>query len=59
MTMDAHAPISPEPQQGHIVVVDGREAVFLYRRNQAAIVRYEGEDDSRVVPFSKISCRES
>lgn len=54
MTSDAHAPSSEPPRQRDIVLVNGREAVFLYRRNAAAIVRYRGEEDSRVVPFSKL-----
>lgn len=44
-----------EPKQYEIVSVKGREAVFLYRRHAAAIVRYAGEDDSRAVPLSKVS----
>jgi hypothetical protein len=57
MTSGAHAPSSGSPRQRDIVLVNGREAVFLYRRGGAAIVRYHGEGDSRAVPFSKLRLR--
>jgi hypothetical protein len=57
VTADADAPTPDDPKQGDIVLVNGREAVFLYRRGDAAIIRYFGEDDSRAVPFSKIRWR--
>ena len=59
MTSDAHAPIPDEPRQGDTVVVNGREALFLYRRGDAAFIRYRGEDDTRVVPYSKLSAAAS
>ena len=58
MTSDAHAPIPDEPKPGDFVVVNGREAVFLYSRGKAAFIRYSGEDDTRVVPFAKLRQRE-
>ena len=54
MTSGAHAPAPDEPKPGELVTVDRREAVFLYRRGRAAIVRFAGQDDARVVPFSKL-----
>lgn len=59
MTSDAHAPIPDQPQHGDIVIVNGREAVFLYRRDNAAFIRYYGEEDTRAVPFSKLHWRHS
>ena len=53
MTSGAHAP-TDEPKPGELVTVDGREALLLYRRGQAAIVRFASQDDARVVPFSKV-----
>lgn len=59
MTSDAHAPMPDEPRQGDFVVVNAREALFLYRRDEAAVIRYDGEHDARVVPLSKVRRRES
>ena len=59
MTSGAHAPTPDEPKPGDHVTVGGREAVFLYRRGAAAVVRFYGEDDARVVPFSKLRRRAS
>jgi len=59
MTSGADAPTPHEPKPGDFVTVDGREAVFLYRRDGAAVVRFYGEDDARVVPFSKLRWRDS
>ena len=49
----ADAP-SPDPRHGDVVAIEGRKAVFLYRRGRAAIVRFDETGDSRVVPFSKL-----
>jgi hypothetical protein len=57
MTSDAGAPAPDAPKQGDTVVVNDRPAVFLYRRGDAAIIRYEDEDDSRAVPFAKLRRR--
>ncbi len=57
MRSGAHAP-TPGPKEGEIVAVNGRAATFLYRRGMAAIVRYFGEHDARVVPFSKLQWRD-
>ncbi len=54
MTSGANAPTPDGPKHGDTVVIDGREATFLYRRGNAAIVRFAEEEESRVVPFSKI-----
>ena len=54
MTSGAHAPTPDGPRHGDFVTVNGRAAVFLYRRGAAAFVRYYGEDDSRAVPLSKV-----
>jgi hypothetical protein len=45
---------SPEPRHGDEVAIDGRRAVFLYRRGLAAVVRFDESADSRVVPFKKL-----
>jgi hypothetical protein len=45
---------SPEPKHGDEVAIDGRRAVFLYRRGPAAVVRFDESADSRVVPFTKL-----
>ena len=42
MTSRANAPTPSEPKPGDAVTVDHREAVFLYRRGRAAIVRFAG-----------------
>jgi hypothetical protein len=52
-THRADAP-TPDPRHGDVVAIDGRRAVFLYRRGRAAVVRFAGGADSRVVPFSKL-----
>lgn len=57
MTSDAGAPTPDEPKSGEIVVVNDRPAVFLYRRGDAAVVRYFDEEDSRAVPFAKLRWR--
>ena len=57
MTSDAHATIHDEPKHGHIVIVNRREAVFLYRRGAAAFIRYSGEDQTRAVPLTKLRWR--
>jgi hypothetical protein len=53
LTKRADAP-SPEPRHGDAVAIDGRRAVFLYRRGLAAVVRFDESGNSRVVPFSKL-----
>ena len=53
MVQRADAP-SPDPKHGDVVAVEGRKAVFLYRRGRAAVVRFDETADSRVVPFSKL-----
>jgi hypothetical protein len=58
MTSGASAPLYDAPKQGNVVLVNGREAVFLYRRGEAAAIRYSGEDDSRIVPYSKLQRRD-
>jgi hypothetical protein len=58
MTSDAHAPTADMPRPGDVVAVSGREAVFLYRHGAAAVIRYAGEEDARVVPFAKLTWRE-
>lgn len=57
MTSDADAPIPDSPKAGDIVVVNERPAIFLYRRGDAAIIRYFEEEDSRAVPFAKLQWR--
>lgn len=57
MTSDADAPTPDEPKPGDMVVVNERPAVFLYRRGDAAIIRYFEEEDSRAVPFAKLQWR--
>jgi hypothetical protein len=57
MTSGARAPSSDLPRQRDIVLLNGREAVFLYQRHGAAIVRYRGEDVSRAVPLAKLRRR--
>ena len=59
MTSGADAPTPREPKAGEIVAIDGREATFLYSRNSAAIVRFHGETDTRVVPLAKLRRRAS
>jgi hypothetical protein len=45
---------TPDPRHGDLVAIDGRKAVFLYRRGRAAIVRFDKGGDSRVVPYAKL-----
>jgi hypothetical protein len=53
VTQRADAP-TPDPKHGDAVAIDGRKAVFLYRRGRAAIVRFADGGDSRVVPYAKL-----
>lgn len=53
MTQRADAPL-PDPKHGDVVAIDGRKAVFLYRRGHAAVVRFDQGGDSRVVPYAKL-----
>jgi hypothetical protein len=46
--------LTSEPKHGDVVAIDGRRAVFLYRRGRAAVVRFDKSGGSRVVPFSKL-----
>jgi hypothetical protein len=54
MTSGATAPTLCQPKHGDVVTVGGREATFLYARGHAAVVRFTGEAESRVVPVSKL-----
>jgi hypothetical protein len=45
-----------EPRPGEVVRVGDREAIFLYRTREAAIVRFRGKKGSCVVPLSKLRC---
>jgi hypothetical protein len=45
---------APEFKPGDAVSVEGRTAFYLYRRGDAAVVRFPGERGSRVVPFAKL-----
>jgi hypothetical protein len=53
VTQRADAPL-PDPKHGDVVAIDGRKAVFLYRRGHAAVVRFDQGGDSRVVPYAKL-----
>ena len=53
MTQRADAPL-PDPKHGDVVAINGRKAVFLYRRGGAAVVRFDEGGDSRVVPYEKL-----
>jgi hypothetical protein len=57
MAMDASAAgnLVPHLRAGDAVVVTGRPAFFLYRRGHAAVIRFRGERESRVVPLAKIT----
>jgi hypothetical protein len=55
--VDALTPEPDRPKPGDLVVVNERPAVFLYRRGDAAIIRYFEEEDSRAVPFAKLKWR--
>lgn len=37
-----------------VVSIGGRRAMFLYRRRSAAIVRFDGQAETRVVPLAKL-----
>ncbi len=52
--MEAKAPRQVEPKAGDVVALGGRQAVFLYRSTDAAIVRFHGEVVTRAVPLSKL-----
>jgi hypothetical protein len=57
MKAGANAPTTDpqgDPRHGDPVAIDGRKAVFLYRRGGAAVVRFQESGDSRVVPFAKL-----
>jgi hypothetical protein len=44
-----------ELRSGQEVWIGGRRAIFLYTQSAgAAIVRFDGERDTRVVPMSKL-----
>jgi single-stranded DNA-binding protein len=45
---------SPALRPGARVSVNGRLAAFLYARRNGAVIRYEGERQSRVVSLSKL-----
>jgi hypothetical protein len=53
VTQRADAPL-PDPKHGDLVAINGRKAVFLYRRGGAAVVRFDEGGDSRVVPYEKL-----
>jgi len=55
LTCGAHAPIpADELTPGDVVLVDGREAVFLYRRGKSATVRFKPGARARVLPLSRL-----
>ena len=45
---------APALRPGARVSVNGRVAAFLYARRNGAIIRYEGERQSRVVSLQKV-----
>jgi len=45
---------APELRPGARVSVNGRLAAFLYARRNGAVIRYEGERQSRVVALHKL-----
>jgi hypothetical protein len=49
LTVDA-----PALRPGALVSVNGRVAAFLYARRNGAIIRYDGERQSRVVSIHKL-----
>lgn len=54
--MDAKA---PDPKPGDVVEVGGRQAVFLYRTADAAVIRFSGEAVTRAVPLSRLTRKAS
>ncbi len=44
----------PELRPGAHVTVNGRLAAFLYRCRNGAVIRYDGERQSRVVSLQKV-----
>jgi hypothetical protein len=53
VTQRTGAPL-PDPKHGDVVAINGRKAVFLYRRGRAAVVRFNEGGDSRVVLYEKL-----
>jgi hypothetical protein len=58
---DGHTPASSGQEveaaalrSGDRILVGGREAVFVYRAQAGAVVRYQGELQTRVVPLRKL-----
>lgn len=45
---------APDLRPGARVSVNGRLAAFLYARRNGAVIRYEGERQSRVVALYKL-----
>ena len=45
---------APGLRPGSRVAVNGRVAAFLYARRNGAVIRYEGERQSRVVSLHKL-----
>jgi hypothetical protein len=45
-------------RNGDRVIVDGREAVFVYLREPGAVIRYHGERETRVVSLRKLRLTE-
>jgi hypothetical protein len=45
---------APDLRPGAYVSVNGRHAAFLYARRNGAVIRYEGERQSRVVSLHKL-----
>ena len=45
---------APDLRPGARVSVNGRLAAFLYARRNGAVIRYEGERQSRVVSLHKL-----
>ena len=48
------AAVAPGIRPGARVYVNGRLAAFLYARRNGAVIRYEGERQSRVVALYKL-----
>ena len=60
LTCGAHAPISGgEFTTGEVVLVDGREAVFLYSRGKSATVRFKTGARARVLPLLRLQAVQS
>jgi len=53
VTQRADVPL-PDPRHGDVVAINGRKAVFRYRRGRAAVVRFNEGGDSRVVLYEKL-----